>query len=172
MQREDYSLLAVDGETSNFVQRILDPPFLKRRGRRIWFPVAAAFWGGAVFALGWLWAGQISFGHDYRSTRAIQVACLNIAWVLGSVFWGLRWLPRLIDSLEKCFVGVRYGDFASKWKAQFCSDCWMLLCTAPVFTFGAISVYLAMFHPASKIEHMFFHRHGFKGMSMLNLLCC
>jgi hypothetical protein len=148
---EDYKPQAVDWDSLNWVQRILDLPF---RRHRIWFPFTAALWGGLVYALGWLWARHISFGDDYLATHAIWVTCLNISWVLGSVFWGLRWLPKLIDSLEKCFLDAKYDEFASKWKARFLSDGWMLLFAVVVLTFGATTMYFAMFHQPSAAHHV------------------
>jgi hypothetical protein len=143
----------VDRGSSNWVQYVLDPPLL---GHRIWFPVPAVLWGAAVFGLGWLVARRISFSDSYQGTRAIQAACLGIAWVLGSVFWGLRQLPSLIDHLGKCFVGINYAEFASKWKAHFFSNTWMLLWSGVVFTLGATAVYLGMFQQTPQPTHHIF----------------
>ena len=152
MCAEGYKSRAVDRDSLNWVQCILDPPFLRHR-ICFPFPAAAAIWGGLLYLLGWSWARQISFGYDYFATYAIGVTCLNISWVLGSVFWGLRWLPRLIDSLKTCFLDVKYEEFAAKWKANFLSNGWMLICAASVLTLGATRLYIAMFHHASDSQH-------------------
>jgi hypothetical protein len=132
---------AVDRALSNWVKYALDPPFFRRLfGHQIWFQAAAAFWGASVFGLGWLFAHQISFSEGYLGTRVIYVVCLNIAWVLGSVFWGLRQLPDLIDGLQNCFMNVDYAKFASTWKAHFFSNGWMRLCAGLVFALGAAAL--------------------------------
>jgi hypothetical protein len=132
---------AVDRALSNWVKYALDPPFLRRLfGHQIRFQAAAAIWGASVFGLGWLFAQQISFSECYRGTRVIYAVCLNIAWVLGSVFWGLRQLPGLIDGLQNCFMNVDYAKFASAWKAHFFSNGWMRLWSGVVFAVGATAL--------------------------------
>jgi hypothetical protein len=160
-----------DAPDRNWFQRILAPQFLKRLLERgIPFPVIAFACGALVFAFGWLWAWRISFSRDYLATRAIWIACFNISWVLGSVFWGLRWLPTLIDGLQKCFGNVTYDEFASRWKLHFLRDQWMLLCTVVVFAFGATTIYVAKSYPVTGNEHRVFQPSWFSGQPFALLL--
>jgi hypothetical protein len=123
----------------NWVQIILSWP-------RVWFPVSAGLVGLAVFCLGLFIAWLIAFEDYYLRTRVVWAACVDISWVLASVYWGLQQLPCVIDDLGLCFEINDYAAFATKWKRHFLSNKGMLICGGLLFAIGSTVVSFGMFN--------------------------
>jgi hypothetical protein len=115
------------------------------RGLRIPFGIFAGLSGFIVFYAGWLVASLMGFQNDYQRTPAVRAACVAIAWVLGSVYWGLQQLRHLLHDLDGCFETRQYLAFADKWRNRFFSNVGMFICAAILFVLGSAAVYVGMF---------------------------
>jgi hypothetical protein len=124
---------------------------------RLPLAISAGIAGIVVFLLGLAIAKCFGLSKSYLFSPTVHLTWFAIAWVLGSVRWGLERLPKVLDDLATCFYSPgshEHAQFIKKWMTYFTKNSGMLLCATLLFIFGALAIIFELKVPVDTHGHI------------------
>jgi hypothetical protein len=155
---------------SNWISRLFW--ILQYRESRSFFRlplvISAGLAGVVAFLIGLAAAIYFGLSRSYIYSPTVHLTWFAIAWVFGSVHWGLKKLPKVLDDLAACFYSPssnEHAQFIKKWMIYFSKNSGMIICASILFLFGALAVILSVCDPQNAANSVFPYEWRSKGFS-------